>query len=316
MDCDTIRAGEKLIGFLAPSAQDRKDFLNRAPAVEAEGTRFEEVCFLGFSDFLDVGIGEVFEPLEIGIRLRGDECEVLVFQSEGAGGALLGLLVELGDPFDRIAAIYLEGGVPWLAGVRDGGLGVEIIAIRLADVFGENAAGNILVIGGACDEKVDAGCAEIGRPGDGFRPWACCEMEGEDGEGVLEHLVELRGIAELVLHEVEIVIRVNAGELTADEQAVPVPDEGGLDFCEVFWLHVFVRVQRITGFCSAPPRKADFSSDCGQFTGLQSAPRELCRVLEAGSCGMFHESFPDLLRGSAEVILECLRMMPNRLRKV
>lgn len=124
---------------------------------------------------------------------------------------------------------------------RDGGLGVEKIAVGLADVFGEEAADDVFVDRGAGGEKVDAGSAEVGGPGDSFGPRAGDEVEDEDGEEILEGGVEVFRVPFADVHEVEVVVGENGGEIGAHHQAISMADEDGLDFREFsdgFWARI------------------------------------------------------------------------------
>ncbi len=202
--------------------------------MEAEAPGFEEVgLFVGFDglDFLD---GEGFEPFEVAVGLGGDEDEPFVIEAEDACGALFGLEVVGGDPVGGIAVFDFEGGEAWFGALDGGGLGVEEVAVRFADVLGEDAAGDGFGDGAAGDEEVDARGAEVDRPGDRFRPWAGDEVEGQHGEGVLEHLVEFARVAEAMFHQVEVVIGVDRGELSADHEGVAMADEDGFDSGEFF----------------------------------------------------------------------------------
>lgn len=80
-------------------------------------------------------------------------------------------------------------------------------------------------------------------------------MEGQHRKRVLQHLIQLAGVAEILLHEVEVVIRIDRGELAAQQQGVPVADENGLDPGEFFdGLHV--RAEETTAGKAAPHGKS------------------------------------------------------------
>jgi hypothetical protein len=51
---------------------------------------------------------------------------------------------------------------------------------------------------------------------------------------VLEHLVEVGRRADAVLHQVQVIIRVDRRELAAHQQRVAVADEDGFDGGEIF----------------------------------------------------------------------------------
>ena len=106
---------EEFIGFIAPYAEDGEDAIQSAAAVKAERAGLEEVGFLGLLDYTDVFSGQRIEPFEVGIRLGGNQNEIFILEAKCASRSLLGLMIELGDPFNRIPSIDLEGGHAWLA---------------------------------------------------------------------------------------------------------------------------------------------------------------------------------------------------------
>lgn len=59
-------------------------------------------------------------------------------------------------------------------------------------------------------------------------------MECEHGERVLQHLIQLRGRADAMLHQVQVVVRVNRRKLTPQQEGVAVADENGFDGGEFF----------------------------------------------------------------------------------
>lgn len=234
LDADVVGIVEKLVEAVAPAAEDREDAVEGAAAVEAEFPGFEELGFLGG---IDGGHGfgiQRIEPLHVAIRLGGDEDELLIRQAESAAGALFGLVVELGNPDDRVFADDFEGRGAGFGLVGRGDLRVKVIPVRLADVLGENAARDGSIGRAAGDEEVHAWSAEVDRPCAGFRPWAGDKVKGEHGQRVLEHEVELGRVADAMLHKVEIVVRVDGGEFSAQDERVALADEYGFDGGEVF----------------------------------------------------------------------------------
>lgn len=95
LDLDDLLLAEKIVGALAPRAEDGEDFLQIATAVEAEAAGFQEGGFLDGIDLRDALRSDVLKPFLIAIRLCGEEGEMFILQPEGAGRALLRLLVEL-----------------------------------------------------------------------------------------------------------------------------------------------------------------------------------------------------------------------------
>ena len=123
--------------------------------------------------------GGGLEPLLVEVRLGGEQCVAVAAEVEGAAGALLGLHVVLPDPVDRIVAIDDQRGEPGFGLVRRGGLGIEVVLIRFADVLGEDACGDGFLDRGTGDEQVGPRGAQVDGPGDGLRPRPGDEVEDE-----------------------------------------------------------------------------------------------------------------------------------------
>ena len=136
----------------------------------------------------------------------------------GRGAVRIGR--KTGRPSERVLAFDFQRREPRLGLVLGGGLGVEEIPVRLADVFGEDPAGDGFFERAAGDKQIDPRGAEIHGPGDGLRPRPGDEVEGEHGERVLEHLVELGRRADAVLHQVQVVVGVDRRELAAEHRAL------------------------------------------------------------------------------------------------
>ena len=224
---------EEFLRIIPPGAEDGEDTLEVAAAMESELAGFEE---FGLFVLIDLGDGlgvESVEPFLIEIRLGGEEDEVFVGEAEGASGSLFGLFVEGLDPLERIIAPDLDAGEAGLGAV-DGGLGVEEVSVGFADVFGEAASGDLFLLGGTGDEEIYAGSAEVDGPGDRFGPRSGHEVEGEGREEVLQHCVERLRVLQAVLHEVQVVVGVDPGEVAADHEDVAVANEDRFDVGEVF----------------------------------------------------------------------------------
>jgi len=116
-------------------------------------------------------------------------------------------------------------------------LGVEEIAVGLADVFGEEATGDVFVGGRPGDKKIDTRRPDVGGPGDGLGPGAGGEMKGESGKEVLERRVEIFGMALADVHQVEIVVGEDGRKVCAHGEDVAMADEDGFnlgEFCDGF----------------------------------------------------------------------------------
>lgn len=93
---------EEFLRLVFPRAEGGKDSCKGTTAVEFEFTGFEDFCFLDVGDFCDERGGEAFEPFFVEVWLGGHEDVSVIGKAEGATGALLGLVVEVLDPFEGI----------------------------------------------------------------------------------------------------------------------------------------------------------------------------------------------------------------------
>ena len=59
-------------------------------------------------------------------------------------------------------------------------------------------------------------------------------MKREHGQCILEHLVELGRVADAVLHQVKIIVRIDRRELAAQHQRIAMANEDGFDDGEIF----------------------------------------------------------------------------------
>ncbi len=111
-------------------------------------------------------------------------------------------------------------------------MGVEEIAVGLADVFGEEATGNVFVGGRSGGKKIDARRPDVGGPGDGLGPGAGGEVEGEGGKEVLERRVEIFGMALADVHQVKIVVGEDGRKVGAHSEGVAMADKDGFNLGE------------------------------------------------------------------------------------
>lgn len=187
--------------------------------------------FFVVGDGRDLFGGEGVKPLFIEVGLGRDEDVVVVGEFEHLAWSLFGLVIEVFGPFEWIGGINLDGGgAGFFTG--EGGLRVEEVAIRLADVFGEETTGDVFVGRGAGGEKVDARSAEVGCPGDSLSPGAGGKVEGEGGKEILEGGVEVFGMTLPNVHQVKIVVGEDRCKIGADRKDIAMADEDGFDFGE------------------------------------------------------------------------------------
>ena len=105
LDVDGLLVAEEIVESIFPTAENGEDFLDGAATVESETAGLQAGGFLGLGDCLDGGIVERCKPFQIAVWLRGDEDEVFIIESECPCRALLGLVVILRDPRDRVLAL-------------------------------------------------------------------------------------------------------------------------------------------------------------------------------------------------------------------
>lgn len=111
-------------------------------------------------------------------------------------------------------------------------MGIKEIAVGFADVFGEEATGDVFVGGRSGRKKIDARRPDVGGPGDGFGPGAGGEVEGEGGKEVFERRIEIFGMALADVHQVQIVVGEDGREVRAYGEDVAVADEDGFNLGE------------------------------------------------------------------------------------
>ena len=116
-------------------------------------------------------------------------------------------------------------------------MGVEEIAVGFADVFGEEATGDVFVGGRSGRKKIDTRRPDVGGPGDGLGPGSGGEVEGKGGKEVLERRVEIFGMALADVHQVKIVVGEDGRKVGAHGEDVAMADEDGFnlgEFCDGF----------------------------------------------------------------------------------
>ena len=195
--------------------------------MEAEATGLEDFGLLVILEFLGDLRREVLKPFFIKVRLSGEEHVGVVFQSKGFRGALLGLRVvceiqNIGSfPSTCSVESWFDAGSGGCLSRRDCG--------RVPGVFGEESAGHHLLGGGGRREEVHPGSAKIDGPSNGLRPGTGDGVKRQSRVDVLQHAVEFLRVAEFVLHEVEVVIGEDRGELSTQRQHVAMAHEDGFD---------------------------------------------------------------------------------------
>lgn len=231
LNCDGGFALEEFVEVVAPGAEGGEDSFDGAAAVEAEVAGFEGGGFFGVGDEGDSVEVEVVEPFFVVVGLGGDEDEVFVGEFEDFAGALFGLGVVVFEPVEGVVGVEGDGGAAGFF-VLFGDLGVEEGLRGFADILGEEASGDVFEEGGSGDEEVYAGGALVDGPGVGFGPRTGDRVEGDAGVELLELLVELGGVAVVVVGEMEVVVGEDVGELGADHEDVAMSDEDGFDLGE------------------------------------------------------------------------------------
>ena len=235
--------------FLSQPLAARQAFAGQARAASREhqaGLR-EAGAMEAITDVAPATVEETFrrfgieggQPIFIAIRLGGHQREKLVLVAEHPGRPLLGLRIELLHPVQRVAVGHFQHRKPGLVEVLRGHLGIEEIPVRLPHVFGKDPAGHRLLQRTGGGEDIHPRRAQVHRPCHRFRPWPCDGVQGDAREEILQHLVQLLRMPDAVLHQVQVIVRVDRRELRPQHEGIPVPDEDRFDldvFLDVFYL--------------------------------------------------------------------------------
>ena len=150
--CGTARALDgyfglplkELVRFVSPNAEGREDSFQRAPAVPAESTCFEELGVLPFLNVRNVPRLDSLEPLPVVIRLGGKKDKGVVGKPESASRTLFRALIEFLHPLQWIRGVHFQRTSTWFP-VRNGCLCIEKVAVGFPDVLSEAAASYLFV---------------------------------------------------------------------------------------------------------------------------------------------------------------------------
>ena len=260
-------------------AHHRQNLFHGAAAAELELAGLEQLGLLYLADGAHIVRRELLQPVVVGIGLGGDEGELVLAQVKGAGLALLALAVEILHPFlHRAGGQGDDGGLRFLVGQQV--LGKEHVLIRLAHIFAESAAHHVLGQGGAGDEVVgQARGAHIEGPGVVFLPGPGDQVQREIRQKLLEYRVFCFLIAQLVLHEVQVIIHENGREIGPQQQAVAPTHKDGFYLREFLYRLLFCfRHSDVWGYSTLTPLRLQAQNEKMMDFGFKTQ----CRCGGAG----------------------------------